>query len=130
MPSTRVTFFTALAVLCTGTMSSCYYDKQNELYPVNPNGCDTTLPATYTAMVAPVIGSNCAFGGCHVGSTAAAGYDLSTHAGLSVIAQNGRLMKTITHAPDASPMPKNLPKLSNCDIGKIDRWVKAGAPNN
>ena len=128
MHSTRVTFFAVLSVLGAAMMSSCYFDKQNELYPVS--SCDTTLPSTYTATVAPIVANSCAVAGCHVGASAASGYDLSGHAGLNAIATSGRLMKTITHASDASAMPKNLPKLSDCDINKIDRWVRAGALNN
>jgi hypothetical protein len=114
---------------------SCYNDKYEELYP-NPTAvtCDTTM-VTYAADVAPIIVAKCNIaGGCHdaVGA-AVSGYDFTEYAGLHAIATPEILLGDINWAPTSSAysnMPKDHPKLPQCEIDKITRWVHLGALNN
>ena len=114
---------TALPFLFT----SCYYDNAEELYP--STGCDTSN-VTYTNSVRPIVAQNCALSGCHNGQTIAGGYNLEAYAGIKQIVDNNRLLGTINHETGYSPMPQNRPKLSDCNIAIITKWVNAGAPNN
>jgi hypothetical protein len=47
-----------------------------------------------------------------------------------VAVHNGLLIESIIHGPDATPMPKGAPKLSDCKINTIKKWVEDGALNN
>jgi len=108
--------------------ASCYKDNAEDMYPTGGSGCDTSN-VTYSGTIAPIMASNCATAGCHLGA-GATGYDLSTYSGVKTVATNGNLMASITHTGSASPMPKDAPKLDDCTIAKIGAWVNAGAPNN
>ncbi len=124
-----------LAVLFLA-VSSCYNDKYDKLYP-NPTTtvtCDTSA-IKYSQDILPIITANCTIaGGCHDAAGAAtSGFDYS--GSVTVLqgnAASGALVTDITWQPTRghNNMPKNLPKLSDCDINKITRWVNEGAPNN
>jgi uncharacterized membrane protein len=107
-------------------LTSCYYDKAELVYPA-VNTCDTAN-ITFTTHVKPIINANCV--SCHSASQPAAGYNLSTYAGIQPIAANGLLNKVINHTAGVSPMPKNTSKLSTCNIAKIRTWIRNGALNN
>ena len=121
----RFLFFAGIAVF---TFQSCYYDKEDQIYLLNNAPCDTAT-VSYLQQVVPILTNNCY--ACHSGTAAAgAGIKLDVHASLAVYANNGILLKAITHSPGASPMPKNGTKLVECNIAKIRTWVRNGAPNN
>lgn len=105
----------------------CYKDKRELLYP--GNNCDTSS-VTFVGTIQPILSQNCAGAGCHQGAASAAGIDLSNYSGTKIIADNGKLIGVINHSPGFSPMPKNMSKLSDCDINKISAWVNKGALNN
>lgn len=113
----------ALLIACSG----CYNDKAELLYPAG--GCNTDS-VTYSGTVKPILLQSCAFSGCHNTATAAAGVRLEDFAGAQATAANGRLLGVINHASGFSPMPKDRPKLDDCSIQKISKWVAAGTPNN
>jgi cytochrome c553 len=108
------------------SVTSCYYDNEEELYP-DTGGCDTAN-VTYSASISPIMQSRC--NGCHDASTASGGVVTSDYAGLKTVADNGRLWGAVNHDDGYSPMPKNAGKLSDCDLSKIKAWIGAGAPNN
>ena len=107
----------------------CYNDNAEDLYPSTAPGsaCDTAN-ITYSASIKPIIDAKCAIPGCHQ-TAMPTGYDLSSHAGLTVVANNGRLIPAIDHT-GPNPMPQGAPKLDDCSITKIKKWVAMGAPNN
>lgn len=107
------------------SMSSCYNDKEEILYP--DTACDTAV-VTYSASIAPVLSSNCIT--CHGGSTPSASIKLDVYTGVKQQVDNGRLWGAVSHAASYSPMPKNANKLSACNLAKIRLWIAAGAPNN
>lgn len=115
----------ALALVTAG----CYNDKYDKLYPVGSVVCDTTT-VSYTADVRPILDAKCATAGCHDAGTGAGGYDFSTHATTQPSATNGKLVGTVNWTAGFSAMPKNQPKLSQCEINKITRWANQGALNN
>ena len=90
------------------------------------NTCDTTS-VTYSATISPIISSNCQ--GCHNASLASGGYNFTSHAGLAVAANNGKLVGAVSHAAGFKPMPQGG-KLTDCQITQIKKWVKLGALNN
>jgi hypothetical protein len=61
--------------------------------------------------------------------TLGGGNDYSTYQGIKN--QSGaKILASIRHDVNADPMPKGGPKLSACDISRIEAWIAAGQPNN
>jgi len=111
-------------------ISSCYYDKEELLYPVTENVCDTTN-FTYGVKVSEIINSNCL--ACHGNSVytiAGGGINLDGYSNLKAFVDNGKLIGSINHEQGFSPMPKNGGKLSECDISIIELWINSGSPDN
>jgi hypothetical protein len=115
-----------LVAIALTMMQSCYYDIEEELYPVAGN-CDTTS-VTYSGTVAPIMANTC--NGCHSGNFAQAGIRTDTYANLKNIADNGRLWGAINHESGFSPMPQNQPKMNECNLAKIRKWLDDGALDN
>ena len=112
---------TAAAVLL---LSSCYYDKEEELYGLT---CDTSA-VTYNASIAPVLVSGCL--SCHSGAFPSGGIKLDTYTDVRFHALNGKLYGSIAHSAGFVAMPQNSAKLSDCTISKFKKWIDNGAPNN
>lgn len=107
-------------------MTSCYYDNEEELYP-NPIECDTTN-VTYSASITPIMSNNC--NGCHSSSAPSGNIITDTYEGLKIIADDGSLWGAVNHESGYSPMPKDRPKLNDCDLTKIGIWLDNGALND
>ncbi|MFZ9387595.1 MAG: hypothetical protein ACO25B_06910 [Chitinophagaceae bacterium] len=91
------------------------------------SACDTAV-FTYSGAVKPIMDYKCA--GCHNPSNLGGNIDVSTYTGLRIVALNGKLYGSVSHQTGYSPMPKNSPKLSDCEIRQIQKWITAGALNN
>lgn len=91
------------------------------------NMCDSSL-FTYSGAISPLIQNKCQ--GCHSGTNAQGGIDLSTYTLLNTKVTDGKLWGSINHLPGYSPMPQNGTKLSDCEIKQFEKWIAAGAPNN
>lgn len=91
------------------------------------NMCDSTV-FTFSGAVKNIIQNKCQ--GCHSGTSAGGGIDLSTYNLLKIQVNNGKLWGTISHLAGYSPMPKNGNKLSDCEIVQIRKWMDAGSLNN
>ena len=86
-------FFCFACILFFG---SCYYDKKDQIY-IQPTAtvCDTTN-VTYTAVVAPIIKTNCSM--CHssaVANASGAGIVLDNYTSLKVYVSNNSLLNSI-----------------------------------
>jgi len=114
-----------LGLIILGT-TSCYYDNEEELYP-QPIECDTSN-VTYSSSIAPIMSNSC--NDCHGGVAPAAGIETDTYEGLKIIADDGRLRGVVNHESGYSPMPKDRPKLNDCDLTKIGIWLDNGALND
>lgn len=105
---------------------SCAYNVEDELYP--PVTCDT-LDVTYSGTVLPIIQQNCY--DCHSDANVSISLiPLEGYEFVLVKVHDGQLIKAIRHTGDVTPMPKDRPALSECDIEKLETWVAHGAPNN
>ena len=90
-------------------------------------GCDTTN-VTFSGTVWPLMNTWCT--GCHSGNNSGGNIHIENYNDVVAIANNGKLMGTITHSPGYSPMPKNADKFSDCQIAEIRLWIEDGTPNN
>lgn len=116
-----------LAVSSLGYLSSCYYDNEEELYPGTSGNCDTTNTA-YSSTIKTIIDNHCMGSACHGGSSAV--YNFSTYDGVKASVDANRLLGAIKQQGGFSAMPKSAPKLSDCEILKIEAWIGKGARNN
>ncbi len=89
--------------------------------------CDSNS-YTYSGAIKILISNKCQ--GCHSGSAAQGGIDLSTYNGIKAKVTDGRLWGSINHQPGFSAMPRNGSKLSDCEITQFKKWIVAGSPNN
>lgn len=107
-------------------LTSCYYDNAEELYP-QPEECDT-INVTYSQTIAPIMNTNC--NDCHSGTAPPANVITDNYTDLKTIADDGRLWGSINHESGYSPMPKDRPKMNDCDLKKINIWLDNGALND
>ncbi|MFC0774154.1 hypothetical protein [Terrimonas alba] len=119
-----------LLVVFTAAISSCYYDKEELLYhSANNAPCtDTAGAVSYAQKVAPMLQQHCY--SCHTGSFPSGNVAMGTYTADKIIAQNGSLYGSISHAAGYSPMPKGMSKMSNCQLAVIKKWIDAGMQNN
>jgi len=108
--------------------SSCYYDKADLLYPGTNAPCDSITAISYSQHVKPLLQQYCY--GCHSGASPSGNIAMGTYATDKAIAVNGKLFGTINYSSGFSPMPAGDPKLTNCKIAVIKKWIDANTPNN
>lgn len=115
----------SLVALTALTFSACYYDVEDELYPVIT--CDTA-GVSFAVDILPLFNQQC--NGCHNSGFPSGNVVLDTHAGTKAQADAGRLLGALRHQSGFSPMPQGQPQLADCTIRRIEAWIQAGAPNN
>ena len=115
------TITTLLTLFALISLQSCYYDKEEVLYP---GVSDCQLNAKFTATVNPIIQSKCAISpDCHAsGSTNTAGP-------LTNFTQIHNLSAVIRGQIVSGIMPKTG-SLNSTELQTIVCWIDAGAPNN
>jgi hypothetical protein len=116
----------AATLLFSFSLSGCYFDKENELYPTAAN-CDTAGVITYSHSIAPVMEANCNV--CHNKSNASGDVITDNYDDLSIHALDGHLWSAVNWT-GASHMPKGGEKLPECDLTKIKKWIDAGSLHN
>ncbi|MBL7695498.1 MAG: hypothetical protein JNK91_11665 [Ferruginibacter sp.] len=109
---------------CIVLLGSCYYDKEELLYPGSVTAVDcSTVTAKFAADVQPIIAAKCATSGCHDNS-ASGGVILQTHSQISAkkdrVYARAVLEKTM---PASGALPP-------AEIAKLKCWIDSGAPNN
>ena len=119
-------------LLLTGILflsSGCYYDNEVDVYPFINQQCDTTN-VTYSQTIAPIMSANC--NNCHNGTTPNGNPSVitSTYDGLKVVAENGKLYNSVFWVDGKHNMPSGGSKLSECDLTKINIWLRDGAKDN
>jgi hypothetical protein len=119
--------FTLFFIATFSMLSACYYDNEETLYSGSAN-CDTTDFA-FSTRINPIIENSC-LSGCHSQASGSGGIVLEGYINITNSAASGDLMCVISHQSGCSPMPKNSPKLSDCDIQAVQRWIDNGTPDN
>ncbi len=123
--------FLAIFIVAASVVSTtgCSYDVEDELFPVEmaPGGCDTT-GITYQGSVVPLLDENC--NTCHGAGIGLGNVFLEPYAEVIPYVTNGLLICSIQQDGGCSPMPKNGPKLADCEIASIQKWISDGALDN
>ncbi len=112
------------------SLTGCYYDSEEALYPQLSTGCDLSN-VTFAATVTPILQASCH--SCHSNSNAVnsgGGVKIQNYADVVILANNGKLMGTITHASGYQQMPQGGGKLSDCEINQLQKWIDNGKLNN
>ena len=123
----KTSLFVVTGLLFLFLIPSCYNDNVEDLYPFEAYACDTTN-VTYSNTIAPIMETYC--NECHSAGNPQASVITDNYTDLSVIAKNGQLWKAVSHDPGAVPMPYQRNQLSECNLGKINIWIKADSPEN
>ena len=119
-----VLLFGCISVFTTG----CYYDNEEDLYPVITLPTCDTVNVTYAATVLPLLESECY--SCHGNGASSGNVSLQGYTNLKTYIDNGLFWGSIAHLEGFSNMPKGGNKLPDCDLDKIQAWINLGAPNN
>ncbi len=89
--------------------------------------CDTTN-FTFSGSIQPLLNLYCV--GCHNANTANGNVRLDNYETVALVAEDGRLLGTVSHEPGFTPMPFNGNRLQECNISQIRKWIESGNPNN
>ena len=119
----RLHFTIILSVLVVFT--ACYYDVEETLY--HQAHCGTTA-LSYQFDISPILERNCYV--CHGRTSYISPITLEGYEEVMIYVTSGELLGGIRHDPGFNPMPQDAPKLSDCDIAKMERWIADGALNN
>jgi hypothetical protein len=115
-------------LLAIVSITGCYYDSEEVLYPVLYNPCnDTTV--TFSKTVTTIL-QPCQ--SCHSNSNASSsgnGIKLQDYPDVMIMVTNGKLMSSINHT-STYPMPKGGGKLPDCEIAQLQKWIDNGSLNN
>lgn len=83
---------------------------------------------TYAGVVSPIFEANCRR--CHataVAATLGGSNDFGSYAAISSYPE-ASLMGSIKHTAGYDPMPKGAPRISDCDIARLEAWYAQGKP--
>ena len=125
--NSKILFRLALFILLLQN-AGCYYDNQETLYPGSFTCQTPVLNPTFNTDVLPLLDARC--NNCHSGISPSGGIKLTTYTEVMKYVNNGKLMGTINYSPGYIPMPKNLGKLSTCEIQLLQDWIDTGSNNN
>ena len=113
------------SIICMICCSSCYYDVEENLY--GGIACQSTN-MSYSQDIQPILRNHCL--SCHNAGSNIGNITLEGHDRLMIHIMNGSFLGAIKHQSNFSPMPQGNPKLSDCQIQKIESWINSGSPNN
>lgn len=109
-------------------ITSCTRENEEDLKPAIGQPICDTLNVTFTKDVLPIITLNCYI--CHGNGSMIAGINLQGYTRIKRQVDNNLLLNVIKHSPGYAQMPSGQAKLAQCDIDKIEAWVKRGAIDN
>jgi len=104
---------------------ACENNNEVDLYGVQD--CDTTN-ITWDSKIAAILQSNCVE--CHGPELSYNGIRHDSYAEELVVINDGRLRGVVNHLPGYVKMPQNRPKLNDCQLKIINKWIENGAPEN
>ncbi len=119
-------FILAVLFLALAWVSGCVSRNLEELNPL-PSVCASDT-VTYKYSIVKILDDN-SCSGCHADGSSSGGVNLDGYENVKRYADNGKLYGVTSHT-SGSPMPKNMPRISQNEIDRIQAWICIGAPNN
>ena len=117
------------------TLSSCSYDKYDELHPPVSITDSITRTVSYKYDITPIISAHCYR--CHgVDASKGGQFHLNSYSGLAFWAtphdSTCQLIESLTrrNTSSANYMPNDSAKISDVEILRIYTWVKQGSKDN
>ena len=89
--------------------------------------CDTSS-VTYSEDIQAILQSRCLH--CHYDNSPITPFSLQGYDNVFVRVESGQLDGALNHRQGYTQMPKDGPKLPECELSKINKWIREGAPNN
>jgi hypothetical protein len=102
-------------------------ENQNEEDLFGKSDCDSTN-VSYSGYVEPLIQNHCFT--CHSDANLIAPFSLEGYDNVKIRVNNGQLFGALNHQSGFQNMPRGRPKLPECDLSKINSWIREGALNN
>jgi uncharacterized membrane protein len=115
-------------ILAIASVTGCYYDTEERLYPTLYNPCDdkdVTFSKTVSTILQPCLS-------CHSNSMSASdggGVKLENYNDILIYVNNQQLMQAVNHQ-NGYAMPKGEGKLPQCEIDQLQKWIDNQTPNN
>jgi hypothetical protein len=117
-------FILLLIFLFISFLIGCTYMSEEKL--VEDTSCDT-INLTYTVDIQPIFENNCY--SCHSNTLASGGFNSENIEEIYHEIDSGKLLNAINRVSGYPQMPKNLDKLPDCVIKKIEVWNSEGRIN-
>lgn len=108
------------------SLSSCYYDTEENLYP-DPPACDT-ISVSYINDLVSIFINRCY--SCHGNNNTVSSIEFEGHTDLLTVLNSKNLLGAIKRIPGVIAMPQGADKLPDCEIYKIEAWIRQGKLNN
>lgn len=105
----------------------CTFENEETLFKdvVCP---EITELVSYSGFVKPLLEKRCI--SCHSSILSSGNVNLENYEKLKAHVGNNKFLGAIRHTPGFAAMPQGEPKLSDCDIKKIENWINNGYPEN
>ena len=126
MKKIRIPFILSMALIFI-LFASCEKNNEADLYGSEP--CDTT-DLTWVNGISEIFSVYCVY--CHNVNLNYKGVRHDNFEEEMKVIRKGddRLRAVINHEPGYKRMPYEGPKLSDCNIQKIETWLNNGTPEN
>jgi cytochrome c553 len=123
----KTALLSCMVIIVGLTITGCEYNK--DVVPPPGNTCDTT-GIVFSVDIRNIFDLHGCYS-CHTPPAANGGVNLATHAGVSQVATDGRLIRALNWTgPVHTRMPQGGVKLSDCEIARVAAWIREGQKNN
>ena len=111
-------------VLNLGGLLSCQNLNEEDLFGAQ---CDT-VNVSYSADIEAILQGRCLH--CHYDNSPITPFSLQGYDNVLIRVNTGQLEAAVNHRAGSPQMPKDGPKLPECELSRINKWIREGAANN
>ena len=123
--NTWLAFFVFGMFIASFWFISCENQNEEDLFGIT--GCDTST-VSWSQDIDPILASRCHH--CHYDNSPITPFSLQGYQNVLIRVNSGQLEAAVNHLPGSPQMPQDGPKLPDCELSKINKWIREGAPNN